>query len=155
VGLDEDQRNNNCFGSDSNSSSRFVGKKSCKIAFRWQLMIYGVNPEKFGKGKEYIERGKRISRNLREIKKEFFSRPENEQVNITLNLVVIRKLHEIQALIEHLLDPESFEKWLAVKFYSISILEQPSILMIRECVKDEVYRKRIFKITDEWLEKLE
>jgi len=118
-----------------------------------QLVTYSLNLEKIGKMKEYSERVERIANSQHENKEEFFSRTENEQVNMVLNYLSFKKLHEIKARIEYLLDPESFDKWFAVRLWIHPALELVTIWMIKKCVKDEAYRKRILKIIDGILEK--
>ena len=120
-----------------------------------QLVTYSLNLEKIGKMKEYSDRVKRIAKYQHENKEEFFSLPERRQVTFVLSFLMYRKLHEIQAGIDHLLDPESFEKWFVMRFYSHPIMEQATFWMIRKCVEDEVYRKKILKIVDDILEEYE
>jgi len=118
-----------------------------------QLVTYSLNLEKIGKMKEYSERVKRIAKSQYENMKDFFSLPEEEQVSFVLSFLNRRKLYEIQARIEHELDPDSFEKWFVVRFWSHPILEQVTVWMIKKCAKDEVYRKKILKIINDILEK--
>lgn len=117
-----------------------------------QLVLYSLNLEKIGNSKETADRVKRITRTEYETKKEFFALSEEKQVNIVLHFFTQRKLYEIKAGIEHLLDPDSFEKWLGWKFWSHPILERVSLWMIKKCVEDEDYRKRTLKIIDDVLE---
>ena len=118
-----------------------------------QLVTYSLNLEKIGKAKEYAERVKRIAKSQYENKKEFFSRTEKEQVNMVLNYLSFKKLHETKARIEYLLDPKSFEKWFAVRFWMHPALELVFVWMIKRCVRDEAYRERILEIIDDILEK--
>jgi DNA-binding transcriptional ArsR family regulator len=118
-----------------------------------QLVTYSLNLEKIGKMKEYSERVKRIVKSEYESKEEFFSLTEKEQVSTLLDFLSLRKLNEIKAQIEYGLDPESFEKWFAVRFWAHPALERVTVWMIKKCVEDEVYRKNILKIIDDILEK--
>jgi len=118
-----------------------------------QLVTYSLNFEKIGEMKEYSERVKRIAKYQHENKKEFFSLPEKEQVNFVLGFLTRRKLYEIQARIELELEPDSFEKWFVMRFWSHPILEQVTFWMIKKCAEDEVYRKKILKIINDILEK--
>jgi len=120
-----------------------------------QLVTYSLNREKIGKMKEYSERVKRIVKSEYENEKEFFSLPENEQMNIVQALLVYRKLGELQALIDYELEPESFEKWFLVRFWANHMLERPFYWISKKCVEDEPYRNKILKIISESLEKLE
>ena len=112
------------------------------------MVTYSLNLEKLGKVKDSVERVKRITRSEYENKKEFFSLPEEEQVNIVLGFFTRRKLYELKAGIEYLLDSESFEKWLEMRFWSHPILERVSLWMIKKCVRDEGYREKVLKTID-------
>jgi len=118
-----------------------------------QLVTYSLNREKIKKMYEYSERVKKILKSEYENKKEFFALPENEQVNFVLSFLIRRKLYEIQTRIEHELDPESFDKWLAVRFSAHPALDRVTVWLIKKCVEDEVYRKKILKIINDILEK--
>ena len=118
-----------------------------------QSVTYSLNREKIGKMYEYSERAKKILESEYENKKEFFALPENEQVNFFLSFIIQRKLFEIQARIEHELDPESFEKWFVVRFSAHPALDRVTVWLIKKCVEDEVYRKKILKIINDILEK--
>ena len=126
-----------------------------RIPDKGQLVTYSLNLEKIGKMKEYSERVKKIAKYQSENQKEFFSLPEKRQVNLALGFLVYRKLHEIQAGIEYQLDPENFEKWFVMGFYRHPILEQVTAWIIKKCVQDERYRKKILKIIDDVLEEYE
>jgi DNA-binding HxlR family transcriptional regulator len=124
-----------------------------KTPDKGQLVTISLNLEKIGKTREYYERIERILKSESENKKWFFSLPEKEQVKTLLAFLSTRKLNEIKAQIEFGLDPESFEKWFAVKLWSIPLLERANFWMIKKCVEDEVYRKKILAIIDDVLEK--
>jgi DNA-binding transcriptional ArsR family regulator len=116
-----------------------------------QLVTYSLNLEKIGESKEIMERAKRIEQSERKNREEFFALTEKKQVDLLLNFLLERKLYEIQALIEYKLDPESFGKWLTVRWWDSPMLEQPKFWIVKKCVEDETYRKKILKIIDEWL----
>lgn len=124
-----------------------------KTPDKGQLVTYSLNLEKIGKSKEIAERAKKIIKLEHENKKEFFSYTEDKQVNVVLDFIIRRKLHEIQARIEYELDPESFEKWFALSFWTQPMLERVPFWMIIKAIDDEVYRKRILKIINDILEK--
>ncbi|TRZ53774.1 MAG: transcriptional regulator, partial [Dehalococcoidia bacterium] len=66
-----------------------------------QLVNYSLNHEKIGKMNETVERIKRITKSEYEDKKEFFSLPEEEQVNIVLGFFTRKKLYQLKAGIEY------------------------------------------------------
>lgn len=118
-----------------------------------QLVTYSLNLEKIGKTREYNEQIKRILKSDRDNREWFFSLPEKEQVSTILTFLNVRKLYEIKALIVYGLDPESFEKWFAAKLWSNPLLERANLWMIKKCVEDEAYRKKILEIINNVLEK--
>ena len=117
-----------------------------------QLVTYSLNLEKIGEMKEYAERVKRIAKSQKENMQEFFSLPEEKQINILLHFLEIRKLYEIKSRIEVELIPDSFEKWFVLKFWAHPALEQVTAWVVKKCAKDEIYRKKILEIIDDVLE---
>lgn len=122
-----------------------------KTPDKGQLVTISLNLEKINKTREYNEQIKRVLKSERKNKEWFFSLTEKEQVEQLLVFLTARKLHEIKAQIDYGLDPESFDKWFALKLWSNPLLDRINIWLLRKCIDDEVYRKKILKIIDETL----
>ena len=116
-----------------------------------QLVTISLNLEKIGKTREYNQQINRIIKSERRNREEFFSLTEKEQVEKILVFFSARKLHEIKAQIDYELDPESFDKWFALKLWSNSLLERVKFWVIKRCLEDEDYRKKILGIIDGFL----
>lgn len=117
-----------------------------------QKVTYSLNLEKIGEMKEYAERVKRITKNQNENMQEFFALTEEKQINRLLGFQNYRKLYEIKARIELELEPDSFEKLFILNFFNLPALEQLTVWVVKRCVKDEVYRKKILEIIENSLE---
>ncbi len=118
-----------------------------------QYVTYSLNNEKFGKLIEASDELKRMTEFERKSKESFFSLPENEQIDEALVFHFLRKLKEIQNRIEYELDPESLDKQIAVRLCIHPITDFVSSWIIEKSVKDEVYKGRILKAINDYLEK--
>ena len=86
--------------------------------------------------------------------KEFYSLPENEQVNTALSILVTKAINGLKAKIEYELDPWSFEKKIAVKFWDLPILNYSFFWIMKKCARDYAYREKIFKILENTHQKI-
>ena len=125
-----------------------------KTPTKGQAVIYSLNLEKGRKLKKYYERAKNIEESKYANEKEFYSLPENEQVNTALRILVIKTINELKARVEYKRESWSFEKKLAVGFWSLPVLNYSLFWIMKRCVKDDVYREKIFKILEDTFEKI-
>jgi DNA-binding HxlR family transcriptional regulator len=120
-----------------------------------QMVTYSLNLEKIGKMKEYSDRIKKIVESQRENLQMFFSFSERQQVDMLLRFLCFRKLYELESRIELELEPDSFEKWFVLNFWSHPVLEQLPIWITKRCAKDEAYRNKILKTIEDFREELD
>lgn len=125
-----------------------------KTPTKGQAVIYSLNLEKGKKLKKYHERAKNIIESKDVNKEEFYSLPENEQVNTALRILVLKAINGLKARVEYKQESWSFEKKLAVKFWNLPILNYSWFWIMEKCVRDDVYREKIFKILENTLEKI-
>jgi DNA-binding transcriptional ArsR family regulator len=119
-----------------------------------QMIIYSVDFSKIGEVGSFWERTKRIAKSIQKNRDEFYSLSEDKQVSNLLSVLIYRGLNEIKAETDFRLDSRSFEKRFVLMFWNSGFLRLAESWVIEKCVKDEVYRKQIFKLIDEWLKKL-
>lgn len=116
-----------------------------------QYVTYRLNMNKIGESKKYLDRAVRIAKNWTKEKESLFSLSVNEQVEIVLHTLAIRKLYEIQARIALELDPKNLEKQIGVLFWTSSIVENVEYWLIQKSLKDEKYREELLKTINKWI----
>ena len=130
--------------------SGFVSKKSEQNT---QLVTYYLDVEKTNQLKKVAERTKRITKALKENEKEFYSLPEEEQVATVVLIEISRKIDEIRALIDYKLNPNDLGKIVYANFLQSPILHFGEKWIIKKSLEDEQYRKKVFKLLNEWQER--
>jgi len=130
--------------------SGFVSKKSEQNT---QFVTYYLDVEKTNQLKKVAERTKRITKALKENEKEFYSLPEEEQVATVVLIEISRKIDEIRALIDYKLNPNDLGKIVYANFLQSPILHFGEKWIIKKSLEDEQYRKKVFKLLNEWQER--
>jgi DNA-binding HxlR family transcriptional regulator len=125
-----------------------------------QLVSYSLNSDNAEKIKEFVERGMKIM-NIKIInsslhrEEEFLASSAEEQFYMYLSSMLQTKLQEIKAQIDYKLDPQNLGKKILKNLLNSPILQADEMLIIKNSVENEYYRKKILKIIDDYLEKLE
>jgi hypothetical protein len=115
-----------------------------------QYVTYSLNQDKIGKLKEVGERTKNIVNHRRENEEEFLSLSIEDQIGNLISFFIHQKLEEIQAQIDYQLDPNNFDKHLALMFLNSPLFQFVEYWVINNALKDEDYRKAVLKRIDEW-----
>jgi len=115
-----------------------------------QYVTYSLNLERAKEIKNIYEQTYAMLSSLKQDEKEFYSLSEEKQIEGMVNVAFVKKLEEIRAKIEFALEPDNFQKGLRVEFLTTPLLGFVEKWIIKKSVEDPEYRKRIFKLIDEW-----